>query len=306
MRLGNARGGGGIFTTASDLLRWNDALTNARFGAFVTAKIEERASLANGRPLNYARGLMLDGEGDDASIWHSGDAAGFNAVVVRVPRRALSLAVLSNAGKIADDENFEARIADLLLPPPQAEPGAEVKSMDVPAAELTSKAGLFFGDRGALRLGVGGGRLRIAGGPALIALDKDRYRNPRATMQFLSNAEFELLFSSADEFELRTKEGEVTKYRRAAPFAPSAAELAAFSGTYHTDEIGTFRIVVSGTALSVNINESPPLEFAPAHTDVFMRGMQSLTFERDAAGTITAVVLSNAAVRNVPFVKRRE
>lgn len=45
MYLGNDRGGGGLLTTPSDLLIWNDALTNNRLGAFVTEKLHEPATL---------------------------------------------------------------------------------------------------------------------------------------------------------------------------------------------------------------------------------------------------------------------
>ena len=61
MLIDSDRGGGGaLFSTASDLVVWNDALTNDRLGKFVSAKLQEPATLNNGRKLKYARGLMLD------------------------------------------------------------------------------------------------------------------------------------------------------------------------------------------------------------------------------------------------------
>jgi CubicO group peptidase (beta-lactamase class C family) len=74
MYLGNDRGGaGGLFTTAADLVTWNDALNNNRLGAFVTQKLHEPATLNNGRKLNYARGLNIElraGRGGRL-VWHS-------------------------------------------------------------------------------------------------------------------------------------------------------------------------------------------------------------------------------------------
>jgi CubicO group peptidase (beta-lactamase class C family) len=62
MYVGNERGSGGgaVLSTASDLLIWNDALTSAHLGAFVTEKLQEQARLNNGRKLRYARGLMIN------------------------------------------------------------------------------------------------------------------------------------------------------------------------------------------------------------------------------------------------------
>jgi CubicO group peptidase (beta-lactamase class C family) len=114
MLLGNARGGGGVFSTASDLLIWNEALTHNRLGAFVSAKLQEPARLANGRKLDYARGLMLDNDGE--IVWHAGDAAAYNAVLARLPQHGLSLALLCNAGEVADDGNYERDIIKLFAP----------------------------------------------------------------------------------------------------------------------------------------------------------------------------------------------
>jgi CubicO group peptidase (beta-lactamase class C family) len=111
MLLGNARGGGAVFSTASDLLIWNEALTNNRLGAFVSAKIQEPATLSNGRKLDYARGLMLDNGGE--IVWHAGDAAAYNAILARLPKHGLSLALLCNAGEVADDGNYERDIIKL-------------------------------------------------------------------------------------------------------------------------------------------------------------------------------------------------
>jgi CubicO group peptidase (beta-lactamase class C family) len=124
MLLGNARGGGGVFSTAGDLLIWNEALTNNRLGAVVSEKIREPATLANGRRLDYARGLMLDNDGE--IVWHAGDAAAYNAILARLPKQGLSLALLCNAGEVADDRNYEVDIIDLFVAAPGAGAAAAV------------------------------------------------------------------------------------------------------------------------------------------------------------------------------------
>lgn len=307
MLLGNARGGGGgVFSTAGDLLLWNDALTSNRLGAFVSETLQEPARLRNGRKLEYGRGLMLDDDGE--IVWHSGDAAAYSAILARLPKEGVSLALLCNAGEFADDGNYEARIFDLLVPVaapgPAAAPAAA--AAEVAAADLERRAGLFFSEPAGepLRLGVNGGRLRIAGGPALVALSPDRFRNPRGVTGFMSQDEFELHFVSQDQLELKSMEGQTTRYRRARAYAPAAAELAAFAGRYETDEIGAVEITPTATGLSGTLNGSPAIEFAPVDPDVFQRGATTIRFRRDVAGTVIGLDMTNPGLRNAHFPRR--
>ncbi|HEX6909571.1 MAG TPA: serine hydrolase domain-containing protein, partial [Longimicrobium sp.] len=313
MRLGNARGGGGVFSTAGDLLAWNDALTHRRLGAFVSEKIQEPARLANGRRLNYARGLFLDAAGEREIVWHAGDAGAYSAIVARLPRQGVSLALVCNAGQVADDGNYEADIIDLFVPPSASSSAAAAAIADgAPAAaeaaprDLGSRAGLFFSERTGvpLQLVVNGGRLRIAGGPPLVALDGDRFRSPRPALTFMSQDDFELRFVSQDEFELKSMEGQTTRYRRARGYAPGAADLAAFAGRYETDEIGAMEVTATATGLSARLNGSPALEFAPVDPDVFQFGPMTIRFRRDGGTTVSGLDLTSPALRNAHFPRR--
>ncbi|HEU0012068.1 MAG TPA: serine hydrolase [Longimicrobium sp.] len=304
MLLGNARGGGGVFSTAGDLLVWNDALARNRLGAFVSEKIQEPARLANGRRLDYARGLFLDDDGE--IVWHSGDAAAFNAFVARLPKEGVSLALLCNAGQVADDGNYEAAIIDLLVPTPATGAAAAPAAAEVPTPDPGRRAGLFFSERTGepLRLVVSDGGLRVAGGPALVDLGGGRFRNPRRLLTFMSQDEFELRFVSPDEFELRSMEGGTTRYLRARPYAPGAAELAAFAGRYETGEIGVVEITPAGNGLSGRLNGLPPMVFAPVHPDVFQLGPTTLRFRRGTDGTVVGLDLTNPGLRNAHFPRR--
>lgn len=112
---GEARGGGGaLFSTARDLVIWNDALTSGRLGTFVTSKIQEPASLNNGKKVNYARGLYVDHTSRGQLVWHAGSAGAYKTAVGRLPERRLSIAIACNAGEAADARTkFAAQILDL-------------------------------------------------------------------------------------------------------------------------------------------------------------------------------------------------
>ena len=131
MLLDDARGGGALLSTASDLLIWNDALTRGQLGAFVTEKIQEPARLNNGRTLGYARGLFLDTNRGGRVVWHSGSANAYNSMLARFPEQGLSVSILCNAGDTAETMAFARRIFNVLVPATDAPSAA---SAPVPSA----------------------------------------------------------------------------------------------------------------------------------------------------------------------------
>ena len=307
MYLGNDRGGaGGLFTTAVDLVTWNDALMNNRLGAFVSQKLQEPASLNSGRKLNYARGLNIElraGRGGRL-VWHSGGAAGYSALAGHLPEQGLSVAMMCNLDGGARSA-YASRLFDLFLPPekPPVDPRA-VGAISLAPNDLEGKAGTFFEEKTGepLRLAVNNKTLAIAGGGPLIPLAQDRFRNQRPTLFFMSEAEFELRFLSTDQIELKTKDGMVTRYRRAQLFTPSAEELKAFAGRYYSDELlALFEATPTKTGLAVNANDANTIEFKPVARDIFQIGGSLIRFTRDKAGKIVGLEYSNPLLRNAKF-----
>ena len=89
-----ASGAGAMWTTAADLLIWEDAL----FGGRVLSKDSTKAMLTDwGHGFGY--GFVADKVSGHAAWWHNGHGAGFGAVIYRVPDLDLTVIVLSN-----DDE----------------------------------------------------------------------------------------------------------------------------------------------------------------------------------------------------------
>jgi CubicO group peptidase (beta-lactamase class C family) len=318
MLLDNERGGGGgLLSTASDLLIWNDALTSGRLGAFVTEKIQEPARLNNGRTLGYARGLFLDtteevvgSSGGGKVVWHTGSAAAYNSMLARFPEQGLSIAILCNAGDIASTGQFARRIFNLLVPTTGATgaPAPVAQGAGAAGQDLESKAGLFLSERTGepLRLIVERGTLRMAGGPPLIPVTSDRFRPAGASLSFMSQDEFELHFLSQDQFELTSMEGETTTYRRAQPYAPTLADLEAFAGRYESDEIGSvFQIAAGERGLMVRLAHAPArtLEVRPVAPDTFQAGMVTVRFHRNETGNVVALGYSNPVLRDVTFTR---
>jgi CubicO group peptidase (beta-lactamase class C family) len=310
MRLGNERGGAGaLFTTAADLVLWNDALGSGRLGKFVTTKIQEPATLSNGRKLTYARGLSLLTENSVRILIHSGGAAAYRSIAAHFVDQRVSVAVLCNAGEASDDrDDFAGYIFDMLtgkglMRPPPMPPPAGITGVDV-----SGRAGLFFKERTnePLRLVANNGRLAIAGGGPLVTAAADRFRIARPSEMFMSGTELDLTFLSPDRFELRTKEGEATHYRRAQPYAPSADDLKGFAGRYESDELlAVLELTPGKQGLAARLNGARPLglEFRPVDRDTFQFGNFTLRFVRDNAGKVIAIDFHSPVFRNLRFTR---
>lgn len=315
MLLGNDRGGGALLTTAGDLITWSEALMGDLLGSFVTEKIEEPARLSNGRELGYGRGQFLDANRGGRVLWHTGGAAGYSAFLARYPEQGLSISMMCNADGGARTA-YGRQIFDLFIPAsvgagdvdagPRA---ASAATADAPDVDLSGRAGLFFSERDgqALRVVVQEGRLGIGGVGPLVTVASDRFRNSEPFLPVMSQADFELHFVTADEIELRTAEGETTRYRRAAPYTPGEAELAAFAGRYGSDELGTVYDVVpgdEGLVLRIASNPGQTAELTPVDRDTFMVSRMIVRFARDDRGSVVGFDYSNPVVRNIRFTRQ--
>jgi hypothetical protein len=306
-------GGGALFSTASDLVRWNDALAARRLGKSVTAKLEEPARLRNGRRLDYGRALFLDHDPRSGRIvWHSGSAGAYKSLTGRYTDHGFSVAILCNAGDVSGPRaKFANRLFELFVPGADAAGAAPVKAPDAAASvegvDPASRAGVWFSEAGdALRLSVQDGRLRIARGPALVAVTKDRFRAPKPSLEFMSGDDFELTFVAADELEWRSMEGKTTRYRRAQVIAPTAAQLAGFAGRYRSDEIGAVIQLSPGTdGLVARLEHSPDksLPLQPVDRDAFQVANMTLRFVRDPGGSAVGFDYSNPVIRRVRFTR---
>jgi CubicO group peptidase (beta-lactamase class C family) len=309
MMIGNDRGGGAIFSTASDLLTWNDALTNARLGKFVTEKLQEQTTLNNGRKIDYGRGLFLGTYRGAKEIWHTGSAEGYKSWLGRYPEHEISIAIMCNSGDGTDRTAFAHRIFDLLVPnAPAAQPGAPPIPTDTAGMNLDSKAGLYFNEQNgqAVRLAVDRGRLRVVGGPGFVSIGKDRFKRFGAQVQFMSQDQFELHFVSPEQLELKSMEGKITKYRRAKTYSPTPGELKTFAGRYQSDELGTVLVITPGQAgLTVLLEHEPgkPLQLRPVDSGTFNveTSMMFLRFVKDKAGKVVAIDYNNPLIRNMKF-----
>lgn len=309
MRLGANRGGGGVAASVPDLVTWQEALARGRLGRFVTDKLLENARLSNGRRLRYARGLFVDSTPGGVVVSHSGGAAGFSTWMGHFPEQQLAVAVACNFDPVSASDHAE-QVAELFLPPvPEAALAASrARAADSVADDPSRFAGLYFDERTLepMRLDVVRGRLGFQGSPRFAQVSPGRFRAPRDLIFFRSGDLFELTFPAEGVAEFRSMEGQTQRYRRAQPYAHSAAELQSFAGRYRSDELGSVLEITPGAErLTARFAHAPEraIELTAVERDAWMLRGIIVRFQRDANGNVTGLDFANPVVRHMAFAR---
>lgn len=89
------RGDGGIYSSVDDLARWDAALYDDRLLTDASRTLAFTPHVrVTGEPYtaHYGFGWRITGE----TLWHSGESIGFRNVIVRYPRRHLTVVLLTN------------------------------------------------------------------------------------------------------------------------------------------------------------------------------------------------------------------
>ncbi len=117
----DAYGNGGLLTTVGDLVKWQTALDDDRFGPGFTEAMQQPTTLNDGTRIAYALALVnLDHHGEQ-EVSHSGSTGGYRAWMARYPKQKLAVSLLCNGGN-ADTPTLGRDVADVFLPAWKAKP----------------------------------------------------------------------------------------------------------------------------------------------------------------------------------------
>lgn len=117
-------GGGGVFSTVLDLLRWDANFTEGRVGSRETlARQVAVGTLSDGSALTYAAGLTIGSLDGAGTVEHGGTLAGYRAHFLRVPSARFAVATLCNVSR-ADPAALSRGVARVYLQGVLARPAA--------------------------------------------------------------------------------------------------------------------------------------------------------------------------------------
>jgi CubicO group peptidase (beta-lactamase class C family) len=295
----NVFGAGGLLTTIGDLLKWNDALDAGALGKFVTAELQRKSTLLDGRATSYARGLYIATDHGVRKIWHTGETGGYEAFLARYPDRHVSIALLCNAGQETNIDSLGDKVADLFLPAPGPPPPTSQAPTDLKltAEQLAPYAGLYFDPRIVvqMQLEVKDGVLRrVADGLVLIPIAPGEFRTTVPTIRFSSI----IRFSNSDRFVREFDDGRRWEFQRIRPWHPGSAQLSEFAGRYRSDEAqATYdvRVVDGHLVIALDDRRWDTTILDPVSVDTFTRPHHAYHFVRHANGRVSSVEISNGS-----------
>lgn len=86
-------GDGGIYSSIDDLVRWDAAWYDSRLLRDESRALAVQPHTDTDKPeVKYGFGWRITGE----TLWHSGETSGFRNVIVRYPKRRLTVVILTN------------------------------------------------------------------------------------------------------------------------------------------------------------------------------------------------------------------
>lgn len=108
-------GDGGIYSSVTDLFKWDQALYKAKLVSESTLRVAFSPATPTDKPgRSYGLGWYLGDYRGLKAIWHSGETIGFRTRIARFPERQFTVIILANRAD-AKLEELPHRIADLVL-----------------------------------------------------------------------------------------------------------------------------------------------------------------------------------------------
>jgi CubicO group peptidase (beta-lactamase class C family) len=297
-------GNGGVLSTMSDLLKWNENLDNPKVGGpGFTQALETRMRLTTGRTITYALGLEVAEYRGVREVSHGGSTAGYRTHLARYPDQRLSIAVWCNNAS-AGPAGLLHQIADLLLTfPAVATQASSAAPVNVPASEISKWAATYrnaltdqvttlsASDRG---LAVAGGR----GNTVWTPRGGSVFKAPQGEATFRG-------VTGARSFLLAIADGDTAKFEEVRA-ARSPLSLDDYVGTYVSDELDVkLTVVARDGRLVVTRRPADQIPLRPAYADDFQAGggLGTLRFSRDAKGVVNGFAIFAGRVLDVRFTR---
>jgi len=294
-------GPGGLMSSVDDLLLWDRNFYRSRLGNGTLPKeMTTQGVLNNGTQIGYAAGLEISTYRGLPIVEHAGWFLGYRTTILRFPEQRFTVACLCNLSS-ADVGRLSRNVAEVFLGKDlQTEAKASQVSDQRSFPDPSAFAGKYFDPRShsVYSFTASNGNL-AAWGSNLTRLGPARFRDLGSGIIDFDNSDGLMRIS------LDMDGAKVFAGRRVEDFQVSAADVAAFAGSYKSNEIdATYNVSVNtGTLMLVN-NRNPPRMLVPiAHNEFFRDDLGTILFRSDADGRISGFSLFTLSARNVGFEK---
>ncbi len=300
-----------LFTTAGDLLKWENNFDKPVVGdRALFQQMETQARLTNGDSTGYGFGLSIGTYRGARVIEHNGADAGYRSYAGRFPDLGVAIAIACNTST-ANTTALARGVADVYLasvlapaPAPMiASNVSEVvrQSVVVSAASLAKRAGTYIQPttRTIVELIARDGKLyqsRAPNAPPLVALAEDRFRSETGRVAVFrpgEHAGFDVNIPGAPR---------PTPYDWRPPIVASRSTLAPYAGEYFSEEVNARYVVsvLTDSTIALRTGTSNPFVVRPVFLDGFLGDGYTIEFTRKN-GQVSGFEVTNGRMRFVRF-----
>jgi len=291
----NIYGHGGLLTTTSDLLKWNQLLENHSIGGDKVYQLRvEKGKLTNGQRISYAAGLFIDQYNGFDEISHSGATAGYRAWLAYYPKEKLSVVLLSNDGSFSPG-TVGREIAGIFLGKKEVTKMKERPSVPLKETELKRYEGIYRSLRH-------------------YEVKKLDYKNEKL---FSNEHELRALHRDTLVFYdqkwiyvkpniiLRQNESDTMRFKKVAPPDLASTSLLSLAGEYRSEEAdATYSVEIKNNEVWVQVKPFASFKLLPSFLDGYFSGDGDLyEFKRDKAGRVNRLEVSTSRAEKVIFTK---
>ena len=305
-----------LHTTVEDLALWDENFYHPRVGgpSFLDQMLQ-RGKLNNGETLDYAFGLVVDKYKGLPTVDHGGADAGYRSDMTRFPEQHFSVAVLFNDAE-TNPSSLARSVADIYLAQdlksPEPSAATPAPGINLTEQQLSGLQGLYWNGDGDqfLKTYLKDGRLRISFGAdddyALKPVSETIFHIADTPWGDEANFRFEpSAGSNPRRVQQSFGDGKPDLFESVAPSTPSAAQLAAYEGSYVSQEIEpVYRMVIQHGKLTLMRLKHKPNELEPRVVDVFTSEIGTIRFTRDSGHRVSGFVLNSGRIRNFRFMRR--
>jgi CubicO group peptidase (beta-lactamase class C family) len=295
----NAHGNGGMLTTVQDLLRFTKNLETGKLGGprFIE-EMHRQARLNSGKEITYASGLVVSEWRGLKEVSHSGATGGYRTYLTRLPERGVAVAVLCNAANANPTALARQVLETVVTPPVAATPRPAVADSLSVARLLGTYRNTRVGQP--VRMTWRNGQLAVGNGLLLSPQPDGRYQSQTGDIVVFDAPRG----GARAGFYVLTRD-DSTRYEPVEAYTPTAADIAAYLGTYSSDEAeATFEVVADGTNIRLRDRYGNLQAMLPSYRDSFTSGGTIVTFVRTSAGKVTAINVGSDRAWSVRFDKR--
>lgn len=292
----HVHGHGGLLTTTTDLLKWNELLNDPQFlGPRVDAWRKMKGPLKNGKNISYASGITINDFNGQVEISHSGATAAYRAWLAYYPAKKLSVILLSNDARFALGR-IAQEIAGLYLGKPTEQKRKSSPTITLNKSQAERWAGYYKEVRGADYF-----QLKVSDGKVLLNETELKATHPDT----LTDGRLKIIWKPGKGLLFQNAAGDTSLRKKVNPPDLSARALTSLAGHFQSDEAEA-SFTIKNVGQDVIYFRAPDVEvkLKPAFLNAFIDDDYWLyEFTRNGKGEVTGALISLSRAERVTFKK---